>query len=74
LVSLEIYAKVETPAICVARSDSYSFLSSHVPSLIWKLVCEAQQLYVRRGLSGLTQASEREKNQHNHISALKKKI
>jgi len=46
LVSLEIYAKVETPPICVACSDSYSFLSSHVPSLIWKLVCEAQQLYI----------------------------
>lgn len=38
LISIETYAKVKSPAICVAHSASYSFLSSHVPSLIWKLV------------------------------------
>jgi len=42
LISIEIYTKVQSPQICVAHSDSYSFLSSHVPSLIWKLVRTAK--------------------------------
>jgi len=72
LVSLEIYAKVETPPICVACSDSYSFLSSHVPSLIWKLVCEAQQLYICKRVEQTHTGEWARKNQHNNISALAK--